>query len=148
MKNLFDLTGQRALVTGSSQGIGFTLAQGLADAGASIVINGRDEKKLNQACVALREQGASVEILAFDVTDYHAVKRSVDQFEAENGGFDILVNNAGMQHRGPLEDFEPDAFEHLCGPNGCVVFKFGKAAGKTRFERGRGKLIIITLFQT
>jgi gluconate 5-dehydrogenase len=148
MKNLFDLTGQRALVTGSSQGIGFTLAQGLADAGASIVINGRDEKKLNQACVALREQGASVEILAFDVTDYHAVKRSVDQFEAENGGFDILVNNAGMQHRGPLEDFEPDAFEHLMRTNVSSVFNVGQAVGKHMIERGRGKIINIASVQT
>ena len=96
---LFNLSGKRALVTGSSQGIGFALAQGLAEAGASLVLNGRDTAKLTDA--AARLPGAQT--LAFDATDGAAVRAAVDRFEAETGPIDILVNNAGRQHRAPLE---------------------------------------------
>ncbi len=87
---LFDLTGKRALITGSSQGIGEALAVGLAAAGgASIVLNGRDAKKLAAAAEKLRATGAAVETLAFDVTDHAAVRAAVDGFEAEIGPIDI-----------------------------------------------------------
>ena len=98
---LFDLTGRRALITGSSQGIGLALARGLAQAGAQIVLNGRDAVKLAAAAADL--PGAAT--LAFDATDHKAVRAAVDGFEANTGPIDILVNNAGMQHRGPLEEF-------------------------------------------
>src|SRR5690606_23059738 len=98
---IFDLTGRRALVTGASQGIGLALAKGLAEAGATLVLNGRDEARL--AAAAAQIPGAST--LAFDVTDHALVRAAVDRFEAERGAIDILVNNAGMQYRAPLEDF-------------------------------------------
>lgn len=148
MKNIFDLSGLRALVTGSSQGIGFTLAKGLADAGAKIVINGRDQKKLGEACNALREHGATVDMLAFDVTDYKAVQQAIDQFEAEHGAFDILVNNAGMQHRGPLEEFESEAFERLMRTNVSSVFNVGQAVARHMIKRKQGKIINIASVQT
>ena len=110
MSDLFSLTGKRALITGSSQGIGLALAHGLAAAGAAIVLNGRDSGKLAEAAKTLEEEGAAVSQLAFDVTDHDAVRASVDAFETEHGAIDILVNNAGMQHRTPLEDFPADAF--------------------------------------
>ena len=113
MSELFSLHGKQALVTGSSQGIGFALARGLAQAGAQIVLNGRDEAKLGAAADTLRGEGATVKTLAFDVIDHDAVRSAVDDFEAAHGAVDILINNAGMQHRTPLEDFPADAFVRL-----------------------------------
>src|SRR5687767_14213392 len=96
---LFDLTGRRALVTGSTKGIGLAIAQGLAGAGCEIIINGRDEARLRAAADALREAGITVSALAFDVTEQEAVTAAVDRMEKSIGPIDILVNNAGMQFR-------------------------------------------------
>ena len=137
MSSMFDLTGRRALVTGSSQGIGLALAKGLADAGASVVLNGRDRAKLEAA--AAEVPGSS--ILAFDVTDHAAVKAAVDGFEESEGAIDILVNNAGMQHRSPLEDFPVDAFERLLATNISSVFNVGQACARHMIGRGRGRII-------
>lgn len=141
---LFNLSGKRALVTGSSQGIGFALAQGLAEAGASLVLNGRDTAKLTDA--AARLPGAQV--LAFDATDGVAVRAAVDRFEAETGPIDILVNNAGMQHRAPLEEFPAEAFERLLQTNIASVFHVGQAVARHMIGRGRGKIINIASVQT
>jgi gluconate 5-dehydrogenase len=141
---MFDLTGRRALVTGSSQGIGFALAKGLAAAGAEIVLNGRDAGKLALAAAGL--PGARV--LGFDATQHDAVRAAVDGFEAEVGPIDILVNNAGMQHRGPLEEFPADAFERLLQTNIASVFHVGQAVARHMIRRGRGKIINIASVQT
>lgn len=141
---LFDLTGRRALITGSSQGIGFALAQGLAAAGAQIVLNGRDAAKLEVA--ASRIPGAQK--LAFDATDHDAVRAAVDGFETRHGAIDILVNNAGMQHRAPLEDFPAEAFERLLQTNIASVFHVGQAVARHMIARGRGKIINIASVQT
>jgi len=148
MSDLFSLAGKRALVTGSSQGIGFALARGLAAAGASIVLNGRDAGKLQAAAGALSEEGATVEQLVFDVTDHEAVRAAVDGFEAKHGAIDILVNNAGMQHRTPLEDFPADAFERLLQTNIASVFHVGQAVARHMIGRGAGKIINIASVQT
>lgn len=141
---LFDLTGRRALITGSSQGIGLALAQGLAAAGAEIVLNGRDPDKLAQAAALI--PGARV--LPFDVTDHHAARRAVDGFEAEVGAIDILVNNAGMQHRTPLQDFPPEMFEKLLQTNIASVFHVGQAVARHMIGRGRGRIVNIASVQT
>jgi len=146
--DLFNLSGKTALITGSSQGIGFALAEGLAAAGASIVLNGRDETKLNAAADALKKTGATIKLSAFDVTDHDAVKTAVNQLEADGTQIDILVNNAGMQHRGPLEDFEPAAFEKLLQTNVASVFHVSQAVGKHMIGRGEGKIINIASVQT
>lgn len=148
MSDLFSLAGKRALVTGSSQGIGFALARGLAEAGASIVLNGRDAGKLQTAAETLTGEGATVEQLVFDVTDHDAVRTAVDGFEAEHGAIDILVNNAGMQHRTPLEDFPADAFERLLQTNIASVFHVGQAVARHMIGRGAGKIINIASVQT
>ncbi len=145
---LFDLTGKRALITGSSQGIGFALARGLAAAGASIVLNGRDTTKLEAAADILRGEGVSVETLAFDATDHDGVRAAVDGFEATTGAIDILVNNAGMQHRTALEDFPADAFERLLQTNVASVFHVGQACARHMIKRGAGKIVNIASVQT
>lgn len=148
MSNLFSLEGHRALVTGSSQGIGFALARGLAEAGAEIVLNGRNTEKLEAAADTLRGEGAGVQTLAFDATDHEAVRAAVDKFEAESGGLTILVNNAGMQHRTELENFPADAFEKLLQTNIASVFHVGQAVARHMIKRGAGKVINIASVQT
>ena len=141
---LFDLTGKRALITGSSQGIGLSLAKGLAEAGAQVVLNGRDLAKLTAAAAQI----AHAQVLAFDATDHAAVRAAVDGFEADVGPIDILVNNAGMQHRGPLEEFPPEAFEKLLQTNIASVFHVGQAVGRHMIARGRGRIINIASVQS
>ncbi len=148
MTDLFSLTGRRALITGSSQGIGFALARGLAAAGAQVVLNGRDRAKLETAAQTLRAEGAQVQELLFDATDHAAVRAAVDGFEAAEGAIDILVNNAGMQHRAPLEEFPADAFERLLQTNVASVFHVGQACARHMIGRGAGKIINIASVQT
>ncbi|MGB3279882.1 MAG: SDR family oxidoreductase [Pseudorhodobacter sp.] len=141
---MFSLAGKRALITGSSQGIGFALAKGLVAAGATVVLNGRDAAKL--AAAAAQIEGAQT--LAFDATDHDAVRAAVDGFEASTGPIDILVNNAGMQHRTALEDFPPDAFERLLQTNIASVFHVGQAVARHMISRRAGKIINIASVQT
>ena len=148
MSSLFSLAGRRALITGSSQGIGFALAKGMADAGAEIVLNGRDTAKLETAATALQGQGATVHTLAFDATDHDGVRAAVDGFEADTGSIDILINNAGMQHRTELENFPADAFEKLLQTNVASVFHVGQAVARHMIARGAGKVINIASVQT
>lgn len=141
---MFDLTGKRALITGSSQGIGLALAYGLAAAGAEVVLNGRDAGKLAAAVAGL----PGARSVVFDATDHKAVRAAVDGFEADVGPIDILVNNAGMQHRGPLEDFPEDAFQRLLQTNIASVFNVGQACARHMIARGAGKIINIASVQT
>lgn len=145
---MFDLSGKTALVTGSSQGIGFALAKGLMEAGAAVALNGRDVAKLARAAQDLRANGGKVYELAFDATDHAAVAHAIDKFEAETGPIDILVNNAGMQHRSELENFPPDAFQKLLQTNIASVFNVGQAVARHMIERGAGKIINIASVQT
>ena len=121
IQDLFGLTGKRAFISGSSKGIGFALAKGLAGAGASIVINGRNEEMLAASALQLEGHGAQVSTACFDVTDPTAVNAGIEKIEAETGPIDILINNAGMQHRTPLEDFPDDAWDTLMRTN--VIYK-------------------------
>ena len=145
---LFDLTGQRALITGSSQGIGFALARGLAGVGAEIVLNGRDETKLAVAAKKLESEGATIHKLAFDVTNHEEVRAAVDGFESRVGSVDILINNAGMQHRTELHNFPADAFERLLQTNVASVFHVGQAVARHMIDRKQGKIINIASVQT
>lgn len=144
---LFDLTGRTALVTGSGQGIGLALAEGLASAGASVVLNGRDVAKLNAAADLLRESGGHVHLLPFDVTDHRAARQAVDGFETSVGPIHILVNNAGIQHRAPLEDFLPGDFDRLMRTNVSSVFNVGQACARHMIARGAGRIINIASIQ-
>lgn len=146
--NLFDLRGRRALVTGSSQGIGRTLAIGLCQAGASVVLNGRNIEKLEGTRNTLEKQGYSVDTAVFDVTDYAQVTEAVQRIEADTGPIDILVNNAGMQHRTPLEDFDPEVFNIMLQTNIASVFNVGQLVARNMIKRGAGKIINIASVQT
>ena len=145
---LFDLSGRRALITGSSQGIGLALAGGLAAAGATILLNGRDPARLEAAATRLREGGAAVELHPFDVTDHAAVRTAVDRIETTTGPIDILINNAGMQHRAPLEDFPPEAFQQMLQTNIASVFNVAQAVARHMIPRGQGKIVNICSVQT
>jgi gluconate 5-dehydrogenase len=148
MKNLFDLSGRLALVTGSSKGIGFAIAKGLAGNGARIILNGRDEARLAEAVSALRAEGADASALAFDAADPAGVAAAFETLEAEHGALDILVNNAGMQHRTPLEDFPYDRWRELFRVNVDSAFLAGQAAARGMIARGRGKIVNIGSVQS
>ena len=145
---LFDLSGRRALVTGSSQGIGFAIAAGLAEHGAAIVLNGRDKAKLDAAADQLRMAGHAVSVAPFDVTDATAVQEGVANIEREIGPIDILVNNAGMQFRSPLEDFPVDRWEQLLRTNVSSVFYVAQSVARYMIERRQGKIINIASAQS
>src|SRR5690554_2754423 len=94
--SLFNLKGKTALITGSGSGIGYSIAEGLAGAGAKIILNGRNEEKLETAKIKIHKQGFRAETLIFDVTDLMAAKKAVKSYEENSGAIDILVNNAGI----------------------------------------------------
>jgi gluconate 5-dehydrogenase len=144
----FRLDGQRALITGSSGGIGFALARALGQAGASVVLNGRDATKLRAAQQQLQSEGLSVAVAAFDVTDTNAVQTGVADIERDLGPIDILVNNAGMQIRNPLHEFADDDWHRLMRTNLDSVFYVSKAVATGMIARGRGKIINICSVQS
>jgi len=144
---LFNLKGKRALITGSSQGIGYALAKGLDEAGAEIILNGRNKEKLGKAAKALTPQNNLYQ-LSFDVTDQNETDNVVNKFESEIGPIEILINNAGMQHRAPLEDFPPDMFEQLLRTNISSIFNVSQVVARHMIKRGSGKIINVASVQT
>lgn len=140
---LFDLTGRRALVTGSSRGLGFAMAKALAQAGASVVLNGRDSVALGNAAADLGEQGHAVNAVAFDVTSRDSINQAVGHIEDEIGPIDILINNAGMQFRSALEAFPPEKFDQIVTTNLTSVFNVAQPVARHMIARGRGKIINI-----
>jgi len=141
--SLFDLAGRRALITGSSQGIGLALAQGLGAAGAEIVLNGRHPDKLDKAAAELRAQGLTVHTAAFDVADRTAIEAGVAKIETDIGGIDILVNNAGIQRRAPFLEFPAETFREVQNTNVDGVFFVTQAVARGMVARRRGKIINI-----
>lgn len=139
----FHLDGRLALVTGSSAGIGLAIARGLAQAGARVVLNGRDPVRLAQAEALLRGEGLAVESRGFDVTDRAAVDAAIDAIERETGAIDILVNNAGMQRRAPFAEFAQADWDELMRTNLDSVFQVGQAVARRMLPRGRGRIINI-----
>ncbi len=145
---LFSLSGRRALVTGSSQGIGLALAEGLARAGAQIILNGRDVEKLTKAKEALGARGINASVSSFDATDEEDVATAINEIEHKQGPIDILVNNAGMQFRSSLEDFPIDKWRELMRVNVESAFIVGKAVARGMIARKRGKIINIGSVQS
>ncbi len=143
----FGLKGRRALITGSSAGIGLALARALGQAGAHVVLNGRHAGKVADAMLALQSEGLSVSHAVFDVTDSTIVRQAVERIEAD-GPIDILVNNAGMQIRGPLHEYVDSDWHTLMRTNLDSVYYVGQAVARKMIPRGRGKIINICSVQS
>ena len=143
----FQLHGRTALVTGSSGGIGFALARALGQAGAHVVLNGRNTNKLQQAAATLQAEGLSISTCAFDVTNANEVHTAIDALEAQRA-IDILVNNAGMQIRGPLHEFVDDDWHTLMKTNLDSVYFVSKAVAQKMIPRRQGKIINICSVQS
>ncbi len=139
----FSLAGRRALITGSTAGIGFALAEGMAAAGASIVLNGRDVSRTRAAAASLRSKGYEIAEMAFDVTDASAANAAIERIEAETGAIDILVNNAGIQRRMSLEQLPEETWAELMRTNLDGVFYVAKAVARHMIPRRRGAMINI-----
>lgn len=145
---LFDLTDRIALITGSTQGIGLALAEGLAAHGATVVINGRDPNRLARTMEGLQDRGVPVRGSIFDVTDRRQIDNGIEGIENHIGPIDILINNAGMQHRAPLEDFPADKWDELIRTNLTSVFHVSQAVARRMIPRGRGKIVNIGSVQS
>ena len=137
----FDLTGKLALITGASVGLGYAIAEGLAAAGARIVINGRDVARLQSAAATLAGTGAQVEAAVFDVTDSKAVTEGIAEIERTHGQLDILVNNAGVNLRQPLEAFSDAEWHAVLGANLDGPFHVTRAVLPAMKTRRRGKIV-------
>jgi len=145
----FDIAGQVAVVTGSSRGIGLALAEGLAGAGAVVVLNGRDAGALELARKRIGERtGAEVRTYSFDVTDAEQVTRAAAAIESVVGPVRILVNNTGIQHRQPLLEFSAADFRRVVDTNLTSAFLVGQAFARPMVQRGLGKIINICSIQS
>jgi gluconate 5-dehydrogenase len=146
---LFDITGRTALVTGSSRGIGRALAQGLAEAGAEVILNARDDAALGVAADEIKQAtGVTVHAGAFDVTDPAAVASGIARIEESVGPLDICVNNAGMQRRAPFTEFAIADWNALMATNVTSAFLVGREVAIRMKQRGRGKIINIASLQS
>jgi gluconate 5-dehydrogenase len=140
---LFDLTGKIALVTGGTHGLGMAMATGLAKAGATIVVNGQNKEKMDNALREYGENGITAHGYLFDVTSEEAVKDKLDLIETEVGPIDILVNNAGIIKRTPVVDMELADWEQVLKIDLTGPFIMSKYVGKKMISRGGGKIINI-----
>ncbi|MGV1989152.1 SDR family oxidoreductase [Agrobacterium sp. 22-221-1] len=141
--SLFDLSGKTALITGSSRGLGRAFAEGLANAGARVILNGVDAKRLEEAATAMRSTGREVLTAAFDVTDEAAVIAAFERFDRDGIRVDILVNNAGIQFRKPMLELESADWRRVIDTNLTSAFLVGREAARRMAERGSGKIINI-----
>ena len=137
---MFDLRGQVALVTGSSRGLGYAMAEGLAAAGAKVVLNGRDEAVLGRAAQKLRDQGHVVETRAFDVQDRDAARKAV----ATVGPIDILIANAGIGHRATIDEMRLEDWDRIHGSNLRSCFFLAQAVVPSMKARRNGRIIFTT----
>ncbi|PWC91356.1 gluconate 5-dehydrogenase [Azospirillum sp. TSH100] len=143
MTTMFDLSGKTALVTGSARGLGNAIAEGLAEAGAAIILSDINPDTLADAAARARDKGYTVHESAFDVTDEDAVAKAFARFDEQGISVDILVNNAGIQIRSPLVDFPVSDFRKVIDTNLTSAFLVGREAGRRMVARRAGKIINI-----
>lgn len=147
--NPFDIEGKLALITGSSRGLGFALAQGLAEQGARVIIHGRSEDTVQKAVQAIVEAtGAEAFGVTFDVTRSDEVKTALAGLVETHGVPEILVNNAGLQRRAPFAEFEPDDWDAVIATNLSSTFYVANALARHMSERGHGKIVNIGSVQS
>lgn len=137
----FKLTGRIALVTGSTQGLGLAMAEGLAGAGAKVGINGRDPQKTAAAVAQLKEKGLDAFAAPFDVTSGEAVEAAVQRVEAEVGPIRILFNNAGIQRRRPIDEYLDSDWRELMATNLDSVFYLTRAVARRMIPRKAGAIV-------
>jgi gluconate 5-dehydrogenase len=140
---LFDLGGRTALVTGSSRGLGRAMAEGLAKAGARVIVNGSDAARVQATAAEMRAAGHDAEGAAFDVTDEAAILRSFEDFDRRGVAIDILVNNAGIQLRKPMVELSTAEWQRVIDTNLTSAFVIGREAGRRMVARGFGKIVNI-----
>jgi gluconate 5-dehydrogenase len=143
MQQPFDLSGQVALVTGAYRGLGFAIAQGLARAGAKVVLNGRRQDALDSSADSLRKEGLEVSTSVFDVTDRNAIDAGVTAIAAREGTIDILFNNAGIQRRGPFVGFPQEQWDEIIATNLTAPFAVSQAVLPAMIAKKRGKIVHI-----
>jgi len=141
--SLFDLKGKNALITGATHGLGMSMACGLANAGAQIVINDISKEKLDNAIAEYKTLGIDAKGYVFDVTDEAAVQANVALIEQEVGAIDILVNNAGIIKRIPVLEMEVADWELVLKIDLTGPFIMSKHVGKHMVNRKSGKIINI-----
>jgi len=139
--SLFSLDGRIALVTGASRGLGFAMAEGLAEAGSTVVVNGRSPGTLETAASALRNRGLKAEIAAFDVTDRRDAQAAIDSIVARHGRLDILIANAGLHHRAALADWTPEAWDQILATNLKACFFLAQHAAASMRQQGFGRIL-------
>ncbi|WP_319518199.1 SDR family oxidoreductase [uncultured Martelella sp.] len=143
IKEMFDLSGKVAFISGSSRGIGFAIAEAFADAGATVVINGRKQESLLEAQSRLSDKGYSIHVMPFDVTDPQSVSAGIAKVENEIGPVDIAVNNAGIQRRAPFTEISEEIWRDVMETNLNAVFFVGREVAARMVPRKSGKIINI-----
>ncbi|TEA80259.1 SDR family NAD(P)-dependent oxidoreductase [Allopusillimonas ginsengisoli] len=138
---MFDLTGQVALVTGSSRGIGYAAAQALGRQGATVILNGRQRATLEAAAARLKEERVSAHVLPFDIADPEAAAAAVTQARAELGRIDIFFSNAGVQHREPLLSYQQQDFDRVVFANLTSQWALAREVARGMSEHGYGRII-------
>ncbi len=141
MHPLFDLTGKVALVSGASRGLGWAMALGLAEAGATVVLNGRVPETLAARACELADAGLKGDIAAFDVTDDAAMAAGIDGILARHGCLDILIANAGITHRAVLADWTRPDWERVIAADLTACFLLAQRAAAPMAAQGWGRII-------
>jgi gluconate 5-dehydrogenase len=140
--NPFDLDGKTALVTGASRGLGLAIARALAQAGAHVLLNGRNREILETEVAAIRATGASAEALAFDITDRVQVARAFARIETQPRHLGILINNVGQRDRRSLFEFDPADTRQLLETNLVAPFEIARQAAQLMIAKAQGGRII------
>jgi len=142
-KELFDLTGRVAIITGGSVGLGRQMAEGLAEMGANLVLCARKKERCQEAAEELRKLGVRTLALGCDVKNPANVQEVVDATVSEFGRIDILVNNAGTSWGAPVEEMRLEHWNKVIETNLTGTFLFSQAVGKIMVNQRRGKIINI-----
>lgn len=143
VKQLFDLTGRVAIISGGSMGLGLQMAEGLAEMGANLVLCARKQERCEEAAQALRRFGVETLALGCDVKDRDATRQVVEETLAKFGRVDILINNAGTSWGAPVEDMTLEQWDKVLSTNLTGTFLFCQAVGKAMAAQGAGKIINI-----
>jgi gluconate 5-dehydrogenase len=143
VKQLFDLTGRVAIVTGGSTGLGRQMAEGLAEMGANLVLCARKKERCQQAAEDLQKLGVKTVALACDVKNPADIHQVVDATMTQFGRIDILINNAGTSWGAPVEEMRLEHWNKVIETNLTGTFLFSQAVGKIMIGQRRGKIINI-----